>query len=36
MVDISMNLNVQSFDIPKTKKGQEELLYKLLLESKSE
>lgn len=35
MVDISMKLNVNSIPIPKTKKGQEELLYKLLLESKN-
>jgi len=33
MVDISINLQVES--IPKTKKGQEDLLYKLLLESKN-
>lgn len=34
LLDELMKLNVES--IPKTKKGQEELLYKLLLESKNE
>lgn len=36
VIDTIHSLNVNSIRIPKTKKGQEELLYKLLLESKNE
>ena len=36
VIDTIHSLNINSLPIPKTKKGQEELLYKLLLESKDE
>ena len=36
VIDTIHVLNIQSLDVPKTKKGQEEFLYKLLLESKNE
>ena len=36
LIDTIHSLNINSLPIPKTKKGQEELLYKLLLESEIE
>lgn len=36
LIDTLTSLNIKSHEMPKTKKGQEELLYKLLLEKENE